>query len=110
LSAAFIRDSEEAEEAVKQAYVRMAFNPWSLHGERRAILFDREGFEIAAVERLTAGAECGSQFRIEIRDVYSGQIVAQRPCDDLEHAVEVYLALKQAVVVVLAPWWSGERQ
>src|SRR6476661_8299928 len=75
---------------------------WSAGGERRYILFCRGRFEIAAVEKRTDQGDTPS-FRIEIRDRFSDEIIAGRPCNDLEHAAEIFTTLKNAVLDAFLP-------
>src|SRR6476469_6220721 len=102
LTLALAQQIEPAEEAVTRAYISMHLLEWNAGGERRYILFCRGRFEIAAVEKRTDQGDTPS-FRIEIRDRFSDEIIAGRPCNDLEHAAEIFTTLKNAVLAAFMP-------
>src|SRR4051794_22416012 len=98
LTQAFAQGAAPAEKTVTNPCDLMHALEWSSSGERKFILFHRGRFEIAAVE--TREDVHGEQtcFRIEIRDQVTDEVIASRPCDNLEHAADIFSTLKCAVL------------
>jgi len=102
-------DPDQAEELVAAAYLQMHALAWREDNERQIALYQNDHFKISLVEWRNASLHDEPQLRLEILERNSNEIVIRRGCDDLEHAVEIFVRVRSALASLSATShrWSG---
>jgi hypothetical protein len=90
-------DPDQAEELVAAAYLQMYALAWRADNERQIALHQNDHFKISLVECRSPSPHSEPQLRLEILERNSKEIVIRRGCDDLEHAVEIFVRLRSAL-------------